>query len=191
MPRNQKKKKYWVSGSVSSILFTLPLIDIVFPFLVWSTDYEFPTDVVVICAAYTAICLFAVLFIPECGKFSVDEKGITTHTLLRTSFIPWEDVSECGYISMKIGKTHLYLSIFFSTQILSKKQRKWFFQTTQMNMKNVAYFFYDKEMVAEVCSQVPPNIAKQIQHQEQMILPYIKEYEAKAEEYEKRQWWNK
>jgi len=116
--------------------------------------------------------LYQQLFDFQGGRFSIDQSGITMYIGLKQWHHPWEEVKFCGIVGISVGDGNTYW-VYFSRRLLSLEEKRAFLRKTRRDLKNIAFFQYNAEVLQEVLPFIPPDIAETIRQCAQQIDPQI------------------
>lgn len=121
--------------------------------------------------------LWSLFFDKLCGKFSVDESGITMYTAFKRWYYPWDTLNYCGTTWTKTANDGGMYCIYFSKRELTEKEINKFLSSTRFDHNNIAYFQYSEETMAEIYPLLPPEIAAKVKENVELVESSMNKFE--------------
>ena len=172
-------KKYKVSGLYSvlsigcTVFFLLSVLFEAYPFAPSSFwDLE-----VILFSAGILIGLYVVIFDALCGRFIIDEKGITMLTTFKSWYLPWASIKECDTTWTRTANDGGTYFVYLSTRHLTNEEKRKFLSKTRFDLKNIAYFQYSTKLMKNLYPLLPPEIAEQLQQKGAIVESSMNNFE--------------
>ena len=94
------------------------------------------------------------------ARFSVSQDGITESMSLKQHFHAWSEFREYGILGINVdyvmgtpvAETYW---VYFSTTYLNSQERERFLRKTRKNLKQIAFFQYNKAVLDEILPVLP------------------------------------
>ena len=159
------RKKYKVSGlysglSIGSTVFFL--LGVFYEIASFAPSSFLDLEVIVFSAGIL-IGLYFILFDALCGRFIIDEKGITMLTAFKSWYHPWASIKECDTTWTRTANDGGTYFVYLSTRHLTVEEKQKFLSKTRFDSKNIAYFQYSTKLMKNLYPLLPPEIAEQLQ----------------------------
>lgn len=107
---------------------------------------------------------YQLLFDFQSGTFSVNDHGITMNIAFRKWFHAWEDIQECDIIGISVGDGRTFW-VYFSDRHLLYQEKDNFLRKTRKDLKHIAFFQYNNEILQEIYPLIPSKYAEIIKAQ--------------------------
>lgn len=124
---------------------------------------------------FTLFGIVAMIFILFCdmpfARFWVTESGITEKMGFRRYHHSWDEFQDYGIIGLtansimgikEVGKTYW---VYLSATPLTQKEKNQFLRRTRRDLKRIAFFQYNKEVLQKVLLSMPKPMAEALSEQ--------------------------